>query len=370
MQTAVSVAGPVKKLDPRTMLAATFCVAALFTDYLGWLLAIAGIVLLRGAAVRSRTKWLLATTALAPKILFFAIRWSSAPPGVSFTFEPWTLASSSSLWAWSVVMAAAGVLVMMARQGPVEPASSPGPPPQRSLLPAAVGLALIAGAAVMLLGLIDGFHRIDDAGGGRWALKHAARGTRATFTRDELASIEGIENHSSKGGSSRTVRVALTDGRTFSVTTRSLGTFEALQAFAATANLAPGKARITRYKRGTWTNGAGGFALKDVVGTYEHDDKDAREHSRLEFWLEGDRLAGKETVQDATSTYVRALQNITLLSETGEVEFTVATRAESQKVGENTTAYHLQWSGGGERGRFTKDGFVTGLKTYKKTDFR
>ncbi len=159
----------------RTLAAAALCVAALFFDAMGWLMAIAGVILLRRAAFSSRTKWTLAALALAPKILFLAVRSLGTPPGLSFTIEPMTLATSSSLWTWSVLLAAFGLfMIVRSRPAPPDPGAPPQPPSRQPLLLKSIGLAAVAAGALLLSGLTDGFHRIDDAGEGRWAIRHAA----------------------------------------------------------------------------------------------------------------------------------------------------------------------------------------------------
>ena len=189
---------------------------------------------------------LLAAIAIAPKILFVGVRSLNAPLGLSFPIEPRNLATSSSLWAWCILLAAFGVFLMFLPQRlPQAPDAPVQPRPRRSLLIAALGLVPIAVAVVMLLGLTEGFHRIDDAGQGRWALRHAARGNVAIFTGNL-----GVRWY----------------GRSFSVTTKSAAALEELRKFATTANLPKGKVRIVRRNGGRWTSGASGFTLKDCVG--------------------------------------------------------------------------------------------------------
>src|SRR5512136_2468240 len=88
--------------DLRSLVAASLCVASLFFDALGWLMAGVGVVLLGRAVFPRRVKWLLTALALAPKVLFLGVRAMSAPQGLSFAIEPTTLTTSSSLWTWSV----------------------------------------------------------------------------------------------------------------------------------------------------------------------------------------------------------------------------------------------------------------------------
>jgi hypothetical protein len=366
MPSETPVPSRVPTYDLRSLAAAALCVASLFFDTMGWLMAIVGVVLLRRAAFAPRVKWILAALALAPKILFLGMRSMSTPPGLSFTIEPTTLTTSSSLWTWSVLLAALGVF-MMFRARPAQPA--PGALPQaetrRPLLLKVLGIVAIAAAAFLLLGLADGFHRIEDTGDGRWALRHAARGTRATFMRAEVASIEANENRQSRGGSSYSVRIGLSDGRAFSVTTGSASALAELRAFATTADLKPGTVRIVRRREGTWTNGASGFTLKDYVGIYEHVDTNGGERTTIEFWTAGDRLEGKETVANGPNKYVRTLRNIRA-SDTGELAFEPTTRAEVGKPSESTMSFSLSWSPSGETGRLTQDGLEVGVKKFAR----
>jgi hypothetical protein len=366
MTSETPVPSRVPQYDLRSLAAAALCVASLFFDTIGWLMAIVGVVLLRRSAFPPRVKWMLAALALAPKILFLAVRSMSAPPGLSFAIEPTTLTTSPSLWTWSVLLAGCGVfLIFLARPAPPVPGAPPQAETRKPLLLKVLGLVAIAAAAALLLGLADGFHRIDDAGEGRWALRHAARGTRATFTRADVASIEVNENRHSRGGSSYSVHVRLSDGRTFSVTTGSVVALQELRTFATTADLKPGTTRIVRRREGTWTNGASGFTLKDYVGAFEHADGNTGERTTIEFWIEGDRLAGKETVANGPTKFVRSLRHIKA-SDTGELAFEPTTRAEVGKPSESTMSFSLSWSPTGETGRLTKDGLEVGVKKFAR----
>lgn len=356
----------IPKYDVRSVIAAGLCLSALFFDTLGWLLGIIGIFLLRRSVFQPTIKWILAALALAPKILFLGVRTLTAPAGLFFTFEPRTLATSESLWVWSILLAGFGVFLFVlpgrlprAPNAPVEPSSG------RTVLLRLAGLAAIVLAAAMLLGLGDGFHRIDDAGNGRWALVHAARGAVATFARDELASIEATENRASRSGTSYFVRLGLTNGRSFSVSTKWPTSLDELRKFATTANLKPGTVRIQGRFGHNWTNGASGFTLRDCIGTYQYAGQLGSEHSTFEFWLDGARLAGKETLLEGQSKYVRPLRNIKI-SDTGEVEFEQGSYAEAGESSKTSVSFSLRWTPDGERGRFTKDGLEIGLKKYRK----
>jgi hypothetical protein len=366
MPSETPVPSRVPPFDLRSLAAAVLCVVSLFFDTIGWLIAIAGVVLLRRASFPPKAKWTLAAIALAPKILFLGVRVMSAPQGLSFTIEPTTLTTSSSLWTWSVLLAGFGLFLMFPTRpaGPA-PGAAPSPAPEPKPLLKILGLVAIAAAAMLLLGLADGFHRIEDAGEGRWALRHAARGTRATFTHSDVASIEANENRKSRGGSSYSVAVRLSDGRTFSVTTSSRSALRELQGFATTADLRPGAVRIVRHREGTWTNGASGFTLKDYVGAFEHEDRSAGERTTIEFWKEGDRLAGKETIASGTSRRVRTLRNVKA-SETGELTFQPSTIAEAGKPSESTVSFSWGWSPTGETARLTRDGLEVGVKTFAR----
>jgi hypothetical protein len=339
--------------DFRSVVAAVFCILAAFFDTFGWLFAVLGIVLLRRSVFRRTTKWALAAVALLPKLLFLGARILRAPAGLSFQIEPSTLATSSSLWAWSIVLISFGVFVALQSRRP--PADRFGPPRPETRGPrslAVLGFVLVAVGLVVLIGPFDGFQRIDDAGSGRWALVHTAWGTRATFGRQQVSLIEGTENHSSRRSSSYSARVTLTDGRTFAMTTKSGDAFRELKKFATTANMPPGRVRIVPYHGQPWTNGPPAFTLRDYVGTYDYADQGGPERRTIEFWVESDRLLGKEAVADRASNYVRNLRNIKV-SDTGEMEFELATQADMRKVSEATTAFSLQWSSAGEDARLT-----------------
>ena len=151
---------------------------------------------------------------------------------------------------------------------------------------------MIGGAAVMLLGLTDGFHRIDDAGQGRWALRHAARGNVAVFSGSELTAIDAVEQHVGRSNWSYAIRVVLTNGQSFSVTTKSSEALDELRKFATTADL-PGKVRILRRRGGQWTSGTSGFGLKDCVGTYDLADERSGSHSTGRILAGGGMLSGQ-----------------------------------------------------------------------------
>jgi hypothetical protein len=369
MESTTSTPSPTLKYDTRSVVAAALCLGALFLDGAGWLLAIVGVGLLPRAAFPARIKWMLAAVALVPKILFLGVRSLTAPQGLSFTIEPRTLATSSSLWAWSTLLIGFGVLVVLqARRAPAAPGAPVGPQPvesQRPLLLRVLGLAMAVGGVVMLLGLLDGFQRIDDGGDGRWTLHHAARGTLATFTRDDLSAVEVREQHSSRGSSHYSVLVTLTEGRTFSVSTTSREAVQQVRDFATTADVPRGRVRSVPYRGATWVNGASGSALKDFVGTYEHVDASTGERSSLEFWIESGRLAGKEHVFVGQRPYVRPLRNIRV-SDTGSMEYEPSTLAEVGHPSAATTSFSWRWSAGGESGRLTSDGFEVGGKKYRR----
>ncbi|MBS1858130.1 MAG: hypothetical protein JST11_22355 [Acidobacteria bacterium] len=367
MQAQVPPSVQATRPDGRSLAAASLCVMAPFFDLLGWLLAIAGIVLLRRASFSRTAKLLLVTIALAPKILFIGVRALTSPQGLSFAIEPRNLATTSSLWVWCIGLMAFGVyLVRMPRLRAPNPNAPIEPGSRRSPLIPALGFLLMAVALVVLLGFMDGFHRIDEAGPGRWALRHAARGNVAEFDGSELASIDATENHSSRGGSSYTVRVALAGGRSYEVTTKSSDALGELRKFATTANLPKGKVRILRRRGSPWISGASGFSAEDCVGTYELVDARNRSRSTFEFWLAGGRLSGKETVADPQGRHVRTLRNIRL-SDSGDFEFQPATfvEASQQGKGENLSL-SFRWSSQPETGRFVRNGLQVGLQKYTK----
>ncbi|HLK48602.1 MAG TPA: hypothetical protein VKT49_10735 [Bryobacteraceae bacterium] len=353
------------RLDAWSLSAASLCVLALFFDFFGWVLAVAGIVLLRRAAFSRTVKWYLAAIAIAPKILFFGVRSLAAPGGLSFAIEPRNLATSSSLWAWCIfLMAFGGYLLLQARRPPQEAHAPVQPGSYRSLMIGGLGVAAIAAAVVLLLGVMDGFHWINEAGRGQWALRHAVRGNVATFTGSDVRSIDATERYSQRGGSSYSVRVALADGRSFAVSTKSAAALDELRKFSTTANLTGGKVRIVHHRGALWTNGSSGFRLPDCVGTYEAVDA-GEARSTYEFWLDGERLAGKETLVETPGRHVRMLRNIKV-GETGEFEFEGSPYVDAARPDQGKLAVSFGWSSKGETGRFVKNGLEIGLQKYRK----
>jgi hypothetical protein len=352
--------------DARSLTAAALCVLALFFDLLGWVLALAGIVLLRRAVFSRTVKWYLAAIAIGPKILFLGVRSLAATGGLSFPIEPRNLATSPSLWAWCIFLVVLGAyLLFQARRPAQEPHAPVQPGSYRSLVIAGLGLAAIAAGGVLLLGVMDGFHWINDAGRGQWALRHAVRGSVATFTGRDVQSIDATEQYSPRAGSRYSVRVALADGRSFAVTTKSVAALDELRKFATTANLADGTVHIVRRRGGPWTNGSSGFSLRDCLGTYESGGAGGPARSTYEFWLDGERLAGKETLVEIPDRHVRLLRNIKL-SDTGEFEFEASSYLEAARRDQGTVALSFGWSSKGETGRFVKNGLEVGLQKYRR----
>lgn len=366
MPSQVPPPAQASRLDVRSLVAAGLCVLALFFDVLGWIFAIAGIFMLRRADFSRSVKWLLAAVAIAPKILFVGVQSLNTPEGLSFPIEPRNLATSSSLWAWSVLLVAFGIfLIFLPRRLPQAPNAPVAPRPARSLLISALGLVPVAAGVGMLLGVTESFHRIDDAGQGRWALRHAARGAVAVFSGSELASIEAAEKRGSRSGRYCSIRVLLSDGRSFSLTTKSAAALDQLRKFAVTAGLPPDRVRILHRNGRRWINGASGLHLKDCVGIYELTDERARSHATMEFWLDGQRLAGRETVTGPGGRHVRVLRNIKV-SDSGEAEFQPANYVEASRTEKGTLSFSLRWSTDGETARFVKNGLEVGAQKYRK----
>ena len=366
MESPVRSSVQTPRLDARSLIAAGLCVLALFFDVLGWILALAGIVLLRRATFSRTVKCLLAAIAFAPKVLFIGVRSLNAPGGLSFPIEPRNLATSSSLWAWSIFLAAFGVyLISLPRRLPQDPNAPVEPRPYRTYLFAGSGVVSIAIAVVLLLGLTEAFHRIDDAGQGQWALRHVARGNVAIFTGTELQTIDAVERYNSRSGRTYSVRIVLAGGRSFSITTPSAAALEELRKFAATADLRAGKMRIIRRNGSVWTNGASGFTLKDCVGIYELADESSLARSTFEFWLEGGRLVGKETVADSERRHVRVLRNIKI-SDSGDMDFQPSAYLEASQQDKGTLSFSLRWSSQGETARLVKDELQVGTQHYRK----
>ncbi|MFN7999211.1 MAG: hypothetical protein U0Q18_36670 [Bryobacteraceae bacterium] len=364
-QVAPSV--PATRIDGRSLAAAGICVLALFIDGLGWLFAVAGIYLLRRSSFSSSARWVLGSVALGPKLLFIGIRAMNAPSGLSFPVESTNLATSSALWAWAGLAIGLGLLLVLQSRRAEYPPNEPAPdqPQARFILPLA-GVCAMAVGVVLLLGLTDGFQRIDDAGHGRWALHHAVKGTVASFSAGELAGIVAQEREGRRENHYE-ITARLQDGRAFSLTTRSTASLDELRKFAATAALPPGRVSIVPLRRPAWTNGASGITLQECAGVYEQVDGAAGARSTLEFWIDNGRLAGKETLADSGRTHVRMLRNIKF-QETGETEFQPASYFEaSQQRADNTTAISFGWSSQPETGKFVPGGFQAGARNYRKT---
>jgi hypothetical protein len=365
MQAPTTARAPARTHDKISLVAGTLCAASLVYESLGWLIAIAGVGLLFRAGMRTRTKCLLASLALLPRVLFVGIRLYFAPRGLSFDLEPRTLATSFSLWTWSSLLVAFGVLaISQSRATTTERFEPPQPDAKRRPL-LVVGIVCIVVAAIILLQPFDGFQRIEDAGDGQWALKHAARGTRATFAGKDVSLVEGTEQHSTRGSSTYSVRVTLTDGRSFSVSAKSRAAFQSLREFVATAGLAPGRGRIVPYRAATWTNTIPAFTRNDFAGTYDYADKDRRERRTLELTVEGDRLVGKETVTDAAATSVRDLRNLKI-DDTGRMTFDLATHAQARSGSDNTWSFSLRWSSEGNDAHLANDGIQVGPIKYRR----
>ncbi len=339
---------------------------ALFTEGFGWFFAIAGIYMLRRSAFSSSARWVLGAVALGPKLLFTGIRAMNATSGLSFPIEPTNLATSSALWAWAGLAIGLGLFFLVESRRPEYPPNEPvRDQPRLGLVLPILGVACVVGGVVLLLGLPDGFQRIDDAGHGRWALHHAVRGTVANFSGSDLAAIVAQERRARRDDFYEIV-VGLKDGRSFSLSTRAASALDELRKFAMTANLPPARLRIVPLRGGAWTNGSSGTTLKDCVGVYDLADPNVRPRSTLEFWIENERLAGKETIADSERRHVRVLRNLKL-NETGEMEFQPASYFEaSQRKAENRIAMSFSWSPQTETGKFIPGGFVTGVQKYRK----
>ena len=366
MQPQVAPSIPATRIDGRSLAAAGMCVLALLIEGLGWFFAITGIYMLRRSSFGSSTRWVLGGVALGPKLLFVGIRTMNAPSGLSFPIEPYNLATSSALWAWAGLAIGLGLFFLLQPRSPEYPPNEPGRnQPQLGPVLPILGVACVVGGVVLLLGLADGFQRIDDAGHGRWALHHAVKGTVADFSGAELGTILAQERRGRKNNFYN-ITVGLKDGRSFSVTTRAASALDELRKFATTANLPPGKLRIVPLRGGAWTSGSSGITAKDCAGVYELADSNAPSRSTLEFWIENERLAGKETITDSHLRHVRVLRNIKL-NEAGEVEFQPATYFEaSQQKADNTTTISFGWSPQTETGKFIPGGFQTGAQKYRK----
>lgn len=325
--------------------------------------------MLRRSAFNTSTCWVLGMVALGPKLLFLGIRAMHAPTGLSFAIQPSNLETSSALWAWTALMIGIGIILLMQSRRRERPAGEPvQDQPKFGWLIPIIGIAVVAGGVVLLLGLQDGFQRIDDAGHGRWVLHHAAKGKVAEFSDSDVATIVAEERHHSRGKNDYLVKFGMKDGRSYSVTLRTALILDELRKFATTANLAPGKLRIVPYRGAIWTSGSSGITLKDCIGVYELSDPNAHRRSTVEFWIENERLMGKETVNDTGQPHVRLLHNIKL-DDTGQAEYQPTSYLEaSHQKEKNETSISLSWSSQTETGKFIPGGFETAGQTYRKRE--
>ena len=366
MPTEALDSRPVSKYDARSVAAAGFCLASTFFDTLGWLLSVIGIVLVRRSVFNNKVRWTLVTVAWLPKVLFVAARLLRAPKSLSFSIEDSTLATSSSLWGKCALLVGFGLLALL--QKPLAATGAPtlvAAPVKNSILLKCLGLAAVALGAGMLLGVLDGFHRIDRVGKGRWALTHAARGTLATFTPKELLSIDATEIYARRGPNSSLVVVTLKSGRKYSDTTKAFGAFQELRDFATTADLAPGTVRIHPYRGRPWVNGTSGFALRDFIGKYEHTEATTGERSTLEFVLQSDCLEGMKTSDVGLKATEQKVSNVRL-SDTGKAEFDLGTTIDVGAPTKTTRSYSLRWSANRETAQLTNFGLEMGPMRYTK----
>jgi hypothetical protein len=304
-------------------------------------------------------------------VLFFSARWFRAPRGLSFAIEDSTLLSSSRLWGYCSLIIGFGFLALLQSlplpaASAVDPESTANQRDTRSSLPLKLlGLVAIALGIGMLLGVLDGFHRIDDAGNGRWSLAHAARGTLVTFSRADLVSIDATETNAKRGPNSRHIVVTLTGGRSYSESTRSMNAFQELRDFATTADLTPGTVHIRPYRGKAWTNGACGYALKDFVGRFEHASAAEGERSTLEFLAQNNRLEGKETSYLGAKAIERSMRNLKL-SDTGKAEFELGNMVKVGAASNEAWSLSLRWSTSRQSVQLTNAGLEMGTTTYAR----
>jgi len=367
MQTQTIQTEPASRNNGRSLAAAGMCILALFVPGVGWLLGIAGILMLRRSSFNSSTRWVLGAVALGPKLLFVGIRAMNAPAGLSFAIQPSNLATSSALWAWTGLMIGTGVILVMHSRRREQPENEPVQvQPKYDWLVPILGIALMVGGVALLLGIQDGFQRIDDAGHGHWVLHHAVKDSVAEFSGSDVTAIAVEERHHPRSSNDYAIEFGLNNGRSYSVTTKTSSVIDELRRFATTAQLAPGKLRVAPYREPAWTNGSSGITLKDCVGVYELTDPNALQRSTVEFWIENERLMGKETVDVAGQPHVRVLRNIKL-DESGEVEYQPASYLEaSHQKEENLTRISFSWSPQPETGKFIPGGFETAGQKYRK----
>jgi hypothetical protein len=355
------------QFDARSLTAAGLCLGSAFFDTLGWPLAIVGVVLLRRSVFGTKARATLTAMALVPKLLFAAAHWLRAPRGVSFTVEGSTLATSPSLWGYCALLMGFGVLAFVQKLPDASSATTaPTGPLAKSTIPLkCLGVVAVALGAGMLTGLLDGFHRIDDLGNGRWVLTHAARGSLATFTRTELLGIDATESYARRGPNSYHIVVTLTGGRTYSQTTTFIGVMQELRDLATTADLAPGVVRIRPHRGKPWTNGASGFGQKDFIGKYDYTDAPTAERSTFEFLTRGECLEGMKTDFVGSKALNQKLSNIRL-SDTGKAEFELATVLEQGAPSKTSKSFSLRWSPTRQSAQLTNVGLEVGSAHYTR----
>jgi hypothetical protein len=167
----------------------------------------------------------------------------------------------------------------------------------------------------------------------------------------------------------------LADGRTFSASTTSSAAFEDVRKFAATAGLRPGTVRILGRFGRNWTNGATAFTVKNCAGTYEYVDERGGGRRMLEMWLQNGRLVGRETETVGQVRQTRTLRDFKI-DDTGVAEFQATSFAGASGPSSTAISFSFQWppkgghgfftGGTSETGRFTREAFETGSKTYHK----
>lgn len=359
-QTAKSRTG--HRLSQNTGFILALCVLSLFLDTLGYVPALAGLFLLwRHRKLKLPYRLAVTAMVLVPRAAIFWLSRSRSTDMV-FQLEPTTFANSSSVWAWSFLLCGIGfgclILANAIRRGGMSairigkvafPSSlRPDQNPERKGTAAAIcgllGVAFLAGSALTFSGWADDFQAVEPGEGGKWRLTHLVRGTVASFLPADVESITGERERRSRGSSTPRVRLKLRDGRSWSMSTSSMGAEEALKKLAGTMDLPPGVMRLRMTLGPEWVNSGRNVRLEDWVGTYRPaPGRNPSGDSVLEFRIVGGRLAGKETLRQGEQETSREFRNIQF-TPNGEIEFETETLASAGKQGESRYRFSLNYA--------------------------
>ena len=349
------------------------CVLSLFFDFLGYVLALAGLFLLwKHGKLKLPTRLGVTAVVLLPKVAIFLLGWNRITENL-FELEPQTFATSSSIWAWSLLVCGVGVGCLMLagaiRRGNMSalrlgkasfsPALSKNPGRKGAAVVGVglIGLVFVAVSALMFLGLEDDFQAVEPDERGRWRLTHQVRGMVASFLPAEVKSFTGERDSGTDADLSLYwIRVSLNDGRSWSMNTRAMDAEEMLKKLAATMELPPGTMRLRMTPGREWVNSGRKVRPEDWAGTYRSTaGQGPSRDSVLEFRVVEGRLVGKETLRLGDRETSRELRNIQV-TPSGEIEFETETLAGASKQAESRYRFSLNYAP--RRRAALRDGFL------------